>query len=164
MPPTGVRTPLRNPPDRSKLGPMLPRTLPRLLVTLAIVPAAVAGCGDSQEDKATAQVCDARDDIAKQVKSLEGLTISTATTSQVADALGAIRDDLSKISDARADLSDERRKEVEQANDAFTSTLRDTAADVGRSISLEDAASTIEGAIQTLAASYRDTFGQIDCS
>jgi hypothetical protein len=142
---------------------MLHKTLPLLLVAILVSAGALAGCGESEEEKATAQVCTARDDIANQVKELEGLTITTATTSQVSDGLQAIRKDLTTISDARADLSDERRSEVEQANDAFVQTVRATAANVGKTTSIQDAATELEAALRQLATSYRGSFGQIDC-
>lgn len=72
------------------------------LVVVGLVPAGGhAGCGDSEEDKATKQVRSARNDISK-VKKLQALTITTAPTSQVRENLQAIRDDLSTISAARA--------------------------------------------------------------
>ena len=81
----------------------------RLAIALVLL-AAVAGCGgDSKADKAMASVCSARDDITKQVDTLAGMTITTATTSQAGSALTAIKDDLGKIADARKDLSDDRR-------------------------------------------------------
>lgn len=137
------------------------KLLPALLVVLVVF----AGCGQSEEEKATAQICTARDGIAKQVDELQGLTITTATTSQVSDGLKAIRNDLSTISDARGQLSDESRDEIEKANDAFVASVRETAADVGRAISLETASADVNAALQKLAASYRSTLGQIqiDC-
>jgi hypothetical protein len=137
------------------------KLLPALLVVLVVF----AGCGQSEEEKATAQICTARDGIAKQVDKLQGLTITTATTSQVGDGLKAIRNDLSTISDARGQLSGESRDEIEKANDAFVASVRETAADVGRAISLETASADVSAAVQKLAASYRSTLGQIqiDC-
>jgi ABC-type transporter Mla subunit MlaD len=82
----------------------------------------------------------------------------------VSDGLQAIRDDLSKISAARGDLSDERRKEVDSANDAFANTVRDTLADVGTTASLSDASARITDALAQLATSYKNSFGKIDCS
>src|SRR6185503_18682857 len=87
----------------------------RLAIALVLL-ATVAGCGgDSKSDKAMASVCSARDDITKQVDTLASMTITTATTSQAGAALSAIRDDLGKIADARKDLADDRRKEIDSA-------------------------------------------------
>ena len=55
-----------------------------MLLLIALAGAGVlAGCGQSEEEKAADQVCSARDDIAKQVDQLQGLTLTTATTDQV---------------------------------------------------------------------------------
>jgi hypothetical protein len=137
------------------------RLLPLLLILLAF---AAAGCGESKADKAMADVCSARDDITKQVDDLKNLTITTATTSQVTDALQAIQNDLKKIGDAREDLSEANREQVDKANQAFTSSLRKTLADVGTTTSLQDAATQLKAAFQDLADSYRNTFGQLSCS
>jgi hypothetical protein len=125
---------------------------------------AAAGCGESKADKAMAQVCSARDDITKQVDSLKNMTITSATTSQVSDSLQAIQNDLNKIGDARQDLSDANREQVDKANQAFASSVRKTFADIGTQTSLQDAATQLKAAFQDLADSYRNTFGQLSCS
>jgi hypothetical protein len=132
-------------------------------IAVALV-AVVAGCGESKSDKAVADVCAARDDITKQVDQLQGLTISTATTSQITDSLQAIRDDLSKVADARADLSDDRRQQIDAANTKFQSSVRATLLDVGKTVSVEDASTQLKNAFDRLAASYKETFGAVDCS
>ena len=135
------------------------------LVLAALVPAGVlVGCGESEEEKATSQVCAARDDISKQVKELQGLTLTTATTNQVRDNLQAIKDGLSTMSSAQTDLSEERRTELEKANQAFGDAVRDTAADVGRTLSIEDASTQLQSAFEGLAATYGSTLGKFDCS
>lgn len=136
----------------------------KLAIALVLL-AAVGGCGgDSKEDKALASVCAARDDITKQVDALADMTITTATTNQVGTALQAIKSDLTKIGDARKDLADDRREEVDKANQAFASSVRKTVADVGTSVSLQGAATQLKDAFQQLKESYRSTFGGIDCS
>ena len=136
----------------------------RLAIALVLL-AAVAGCGgDSKSDKAMASVCSARDDITKQVDTLAGMTITTATTSQAGSALTAIKDDLGKIADARKDLSDDRRSEIDKANEAFASSVRKTLADVGTSTSLQGASTQLKDAFQQLKTSYQNSFGAIDCS
>jgi hypothetical protein len=131
-------------------------------IAIALV-AVVAGCGESKSDKAMADVCATRDDISKQVDQLKGMTLSTATSNQIKDSLQAIRDDLSKISDARGDLSDDRRQQIDAANTKFTSSVRATLLDLGKTVSVEDASTQLKNAFQRLAATYKDTFGAIDC-
>jgi ABC-type sulfate transport system substrate-binding protein len=133
-----------------------------ILLVLAV--AGVAACGQSKSDKAHGQVCDARDDIQKQVKELQGLTITTATADQIRENLQAIQSDLTTISKASGNLSDERRKEVQAANDAFTAKIAQIGQQLASSLSLEGAATQAKAALDQLAASYRSTFGQVDCS
>ncbi len=132
-----------------------------LAVLLAL---AVSACGgDSAEEKAQASVCDARDGISKQVESLRGLTLTTATTNEIRDSLTAIRGDLSKIKGAQADLSDQRRDQVQDANQAFETEVRSIVSSLGTSTSLSDAQSKLDDALDQLATTYRDTYAKIDC-
>ena len=131
-------------------------------IAVALV-AVVAGCGESKSDKALADVCGARDDITKQVDQLKGMTISTATSSQITDSLQAIRNDLTKIKDARGDLADDKRQQIDAANTKFESSVRATLLDVGKTVSLDQAATQLKNAFNRLAATYKDTFGAIDC-
>jgi phosphoglycerate-specific signal transduction histidine kinase len=135
-----------------------------LVLMLALPAALLAACGESEEDEARDQVCDARDDIGEQVDELTDLTLTTATTSQVQDNLQAIQDDLSTIADATGELSDDLRSQVQAANDEFTTAVTDTADSLGRTLSIEDAAAELEEAFEQLAASYRSSFGDLDCS
>jgi Tfp pilus assembly protein PilP len=136
-----------------------------LLIALLVVPCLLlSGCGGSEEDDAMAAVCSARDGIAKQVDELKSLTLATATTSQLTESMQAIRDGLSTIRDNREKLSDDRREEVQAANDAFADQVRSLAGTIGRTVSLEDAKAELETSLEQLATSYQDTFGRIDCS
>jgi len=134
------------------------------LLTAAIGLALLGGCGDSAQDQALADVCTARNDIAKQVDQLAGLTLTTATTSEVSKILGTIRDDLSTVKDARASLSDERRQDVDAANQAFATTVQETASTMVKTTSIDDAKAQLEAAFDELAASYRGSYGTIDCA
>jgi hypothetical protein len=135
-----------------------------LLLTLIVPTSLLVACGESDEEKAQTRVCDARDDIGKQVKELSGLTLTTATTSQVKHNLDAIKGDLSTIADATGDLSDKRGKDVQAANDQFAASVKKTAESLGKTTSIEAAASQLRQAFDRLATSYKSSFGQLDCS
>ena len=125
---------------------------------------ALAGCGGaSKEDKAKDQVCSARDDIAKQVDTLKGMTVSTATTDQIKKSLGAIRSDLSDITDAQGDLNEDRQAQVKSANEAFASEVKTVLGEVGRSRSLASAKQQLTSALQRLATTYQATLSKVDC-
>ena len=124
----------------------------------------LAGCGgDSKADQAKTDVCNARADISKQVDTLKGLTISTATLNQVQDSLKAIGDDLTKIKNARGNLSDDRRKQVDDANKNFESQVKTTFSDLGKSTSVTDAKTQLQQAFQSLSSTYQQTYAKIDC-
>ena len=143
---------------------MAMRTHIASLLLVLIAALALGACGESKEDKAKSTVCDARADIGKQVDKLKGLTITTASASAAQESLKAINSDLSKITDAQGDLSDDRRQQVETANKAFTSQLQSIAASLGSSTSLSDAKSQLSSALQQLATAYKQSFARVDCS
>jgi hypothetical protein len=141
----------------------------RSALLLAILLAAVAsgGCGQSdgqsKAEKASAQACTARAGIAKEVDHLQGLTVATFTADGVRQSLQTIKADLSTIRGAGGALVDEKRDDVASANEAFTAAVRETAATVGRSVSLETGATQLKQAFDDLATIYRDTLGKLNC-
>ena len=86
------------------------------IVLLLLVPLSAAGCGESDEEKAQNQVCDARDDIQTQIDDLSNITLSATTLNEVEENLSGIQDDLQDIADAQGDLNEERKQQVESAN------------------------------------------------
>jgi DNA repair exonuclease SbcCD ATPase subunit len=136
----------------------------RSVVIGLVLATGLGACGESDEEKAQNQVCDARADIQKQVDELSGLSLETATLDAVQKNLTAIRDDLKEIGDAQGDLSDERKQQVESANKEFTSQLQSIASDIGRSLSVADARTQLESALDQLASAYKQSFAKVDCS
>jgi hypothetical protein len=134
-----------------------------IALLLLVTGLAVTACGESEQDKASTKVCDARADIKKQVDELSGLTITTATVDGVTANLKAIRSDLGKIADAQGSLNDDRKKQVQSANQAFKAQMTSLAASVGKSLSLADAESQVRTALAQLSDSYKKTLGQINC-
>jgi uncharacterized protein YhaN len=137
--------------------------LTAFLAVALIVALAAGGCGESKEEKATDQVCSARADIGKQVDTLKALTVSTATIDQIRTSLQAIRADLSKITDARGDLSGQRKQQVQAANQAFSSEVKSIVSELGSSLSLSSAKQQLTAALQQLGSSYQQTLARIDC-
>jgi hypothetical protein len=133
------------------------------VVLLLLAAVSVAGCGESDEEKAQNQVCDARDDIQTQIDDLSSLTLSTATVDAVEEDLRAIQNDLMEIADAQGDLNEERRQQVQSANEEFKSQLDSIASGLTSNLSLSGAQQKLKDAAQQLASSYQDTFATIDC-
>ena len=100
---------------------------------------ALGACGESDEEKAQNTVCDARDDIGKQVDDLKSLTPATVTADAVTQNLEAIDNDLNDMDAAKSDLSSDRRSDVEAANKAFESSVEGIVSDLGSSLSASDA-------------------------
>jgi DNA repair exonuclease SbcCD ATPase subunit len=136
----------------------------RSLVMVLVLAIGLGACGESEEEKAQNEVCDAQADIQKQVDQLSSLSLETATLDGVQKNLTAIRDDLQKIGDAQGDLSDERKQQVESATNEFTSELQSIASDIGRSLSVADARTRLESAFDRLASAYEQSFARVDCS
>jgi hypothetical protein len=132
-----------------------------LVVTLLAL--ALGACGESDEEKAMNTVCDARDDMAKQVDELKSLTAATVTKDGVTQNLDAIKNDLNEISDAQSDLSDDWRSEVETATNEFTGSVQAVASDLGSSLSASDAKAEVVTSVQQLEASYKKSFAPLDC-
>ena len=122
-----------------------------MLPPLAIAAALVAGCGQSAADKAANDVCNARTDIQKQVSSLK----TAGSVDEVKTSLGAIKDDFTKIANAQPKLSDERKKDVQAANEAFKAQLHDVATQVASSRSTDGAKDQLRNAVTQLGESYQ---------
>jgi rRNA maturation endonuclease Nob1 len=135
-----------------------------MIVLLTAAALAVAACGESKEDKAKSQVCDARANIQKQVDTLSGMTLSTATVDGVTNSLKSIQSSLGEIKDAQGDLNGERKQQVQQANQQFANSVKSIAQTVGRSLSLSEAGTQLKDATAQLASSYKQTLGKVDCS
>jgi uncharacterized protein YhaN len=134
-----------------------------LLLSALSLGLAFAACGESDEEKAKADVCDARDDIQANVKELQSLTLGTATSDKVRSSLNAIKDDLAKIADAQDQLSEGQQQQVQKANEAFKSKVKAVGEDLGKSVSIEEAATQLKSDFEELATTYRQSFGPIDC-
>jgi hypothetical protein len=132
---------------------------------LAVVMLALAlgGCGESDEEKAQNTVCDARADIGEQVDELKAVTPATVTGDDVKQNLDAIKTDLKNIEAAQGDLSSDRRSEAEAATKAFTSSVQETASQLGSSLSAQDAKAQVVTALNQLAASYQKAFAPLNC-
>jgi chromosome segregation ATPase len=142
-------------------------TRTRVIAVLAALigsAALLGGCGESEEEQAQNEVCDARADIERRVNELSDLTITTASIEQVTSNLEAIRDDLEKIAAEQGDLEPERRQEVEEAGQRFRSQLETTARDfVSGETSGEEAGARAGAALDDLANTFREAYGPVDC-
>src|SRR4030081_2664510 len=103
-----------------KLPPLaIARTFSTLALAAILGGLALAGCGESAEAKAKKQVCTARNDIAKQITTLQGLTLSSSTAATARASFEAIGKDVAQIKGAQGKLEPSRRQQVEAATHTF---------------------------------------------
>jgi hypothetical protein len=136
-----------------------------LLSVLAVF--ALGACGksgsSSKQDQAKTTVCDAKSDIAKQVDTLKGITISTGTLDQIQTSLKAIDDDLKKIAGARDDLSGDSKQQLKDANQQFLTQIQSIASSLVKSTSLSQAQTQAKAALTQLSDAYQNTFAKFSC-
>lgn len=141
------------------------RRIAPIAATLLVLGGLVAaGCGESAEEKAQSEVCDARADIQTQVQKLGQLTLTTASINAIQQSLGAIGDDLQTIKDAQGDLSGSRKQEVQAAVTTFGSAVSAIAGDAVSGLASGQAEAKLESALQQLGTSFRTAFAPVDCS
>jgi glutamyl-tRNA reductase len=142
----------------------VPRSRRRAALALILSAAlGLAACGESDEEKAQNQVCDARANISKQVDEIKSLTPATATVDGVRQNVSSIQDSLKDIASAQKTLSDDRRQQVKAATDQFTQQLSSIVQQALRSLSLSDARTQLQSAVSQLASAYSNSLGKIDC-
>ena len=149
------------------------RLLSRSLVTVSVAVAALAlaGCGESSEEKANKQVCSARSNISEQITKLQALTISTNTLTEAKDGFEAITKDLTKIKEAQPDLSPARKEQISSATQTFEAQLGSLAGGLATSLTsgnltsaLANAEPKLKAALTQLASDYKQALAPISCS
>lgn len=131
---------------------------------------ALAACGESEAEKAKAEICSAREAISKQISKLESLTFSSSAINEAKASFETIGKELTKIKDAQPKLEASRREQVQSGVKTFESQLGTIASGVASSLtsgSLESALKTAEpklhAAVNTLAADFRTALGPVSC-
>ncbi len=125
---------------------------------------ALAGCGESQQEKAQKTVCAAKADISTTVQHLSTITPSSTATTEVKDDLTTIGDDLTKIKDAQPDLAPARKQEVEHATKEFTALVGANVASIVGSLSQGEVSAQLKTSFERLLAAYQKALGPINCS
>ncbi|MGA9874494.1 MAG: hypothetical protein WBQ21_01660 [Solirubrobacteraceae bacterium] len=144
----------------------MPRATHKLLALAVMLACALvfASCGESAQEKAKAQVCSARSDIAKQVKTLGELTISLSILSEAKTGVEAIGKDLAKIKDAQPDLQPARREQIQAATHTFETQVKKILSELTSKPSLSRAETDIKSTLAQLLASYEKALAPVNCS
>ncbi|MCW3028720.1 MAG: hypothetical protein JWN81_1931 [Solirubrobacterales bacterium] len=133
------------------------------VLVLAVALLALAGCGESSQAKAYKQVCAARSDISKQIRTLTGLTLSSSSASNAKGSFEAIGRDVTTIKAAQAKLDSSHRKTVEAATHDFVTQVGAIAAGLTAHLSRGNAATQFTAALSQLAGAYNQTLASIGC-
>ena len=105
------------------------------------------GCGESDAEQAQNQVCDDLADLNKQVNELAYVHRGDCDDQRMCSSrLDAIKNDLSDIKDAQGDLNEDRKQQVESANQEFSSQVQAVASDLGTSLSTSGAEAKLQSA------------------
>jgi hypothetical protein len=138
-----------------------------LLVTAALLAAvalAAAGCGESDEEKAQNEVCDARSEIQDSVTSLESLTVETATADQVRSDVETIQSGISTISDNADEVSEARRADIQSAVQTFRAEFNAILSGLSSNLTVPNAQAQLNSATAELRTAFDESLAQIDCS
>lgn len=121
--------------------------------------ALLGACGD--DESASDEVCDARDDLDENVTELRDLDLGATSINDVQDILGDINDDLTDMRDADEDRLSPQIDDLESSVDDLGSAV----ADLGSSSSLDAAADTLRDALGNVgdAAEELRTAAASDC-
>ncbi len=142
------------------------RARARAWLLLALVPAAIGlyGCGESKEQKAEKSVCAARSDIKEKVTSLQSLTPTTASISQIKTDVNGIVEDLKKIRTAIPDLSAPRKEEVSKATETFAKEASEAVGSLKTSGSISSVETALRSALTGMKKAYETSLEPIKCS
>jgi len=144
---------------------------PSAVAVLALAPLLLAGCGESTQAKAKAQVCSARTEIAAQVAKLEGLPISASLLTEAKASVEAIDGSVTKIKDAEPKLEPAVKQQVEAGTKSFQAEM--TTIDGGLALAakvpggiqaaLQSVGPEIKAALAQLSTSYKQAYGSLKC-
>jgi Tfp pilus assembly protein PilP len=128
---------------------------------------ALVACGESAEEKAKAEVCDARNEINSQIAKLQSLTLSTNTANEAKASFEAIGNSLRKIKNAASKLAPSRREQVEAGLKKLEGEASKIASEVSSNLTvanLEAALTKFKSALGTFGASFKQALAPVGCS
>jgi hypothetical protein len=143
-----------------------------LMAVIPLVAIGLAGCGESSEEKATAQVCSSTKEIRAQLSKLSGLSISSKAPEEIKDAAAVMKQEAGKIKESAPNLPAASKAEVETAQKALQSELLATAATLASGVissgnaeaALKQSEPALKAAVAGLAASYKQAYEALKCT
>ena len=145
---------------------------PAVVVAILLVPIGLAACGESSEEKATAQVCSSTKEIQAQLSKLSSLSLSSKAPEEIKDAASVMQKEAAKIKESTQNLPASSKAPVESAQTALQAelaalakTLVSTAKSSGNiETVLKESEPAVKTAVAGLAASYKRAYESLKCS
>ncbi len=145
---------------------------PAVVAAILLVPIGLAGCGESSEEKATAQVCSSTKEIQAQISKLASLSISSQAPEEIKTAAEVMQKEATKINESVANLPASSKSQVETAQKALQTelaALAKTVASTAKSSGnveavLKESVPAVTAGVAALAASYKQAFNSLKCS
>ncbi len=145
---------------------------PAVVAAILLVPMVLAACGESSEEKATAQVCSSTKEIQAQLSKLSSLSISSKAPEEIKEAAAVMEKEAAKIKESTPNLPAASKAPVETAQTALKTDLAALAkvlvSTAKSSGSIEAVLKQSEPAAKTavagLAASYKQAYESLKCS
>jgi Tfp pilus assembly protein PilP len=128
---------------------------------------ALVACGESAEEKAKAEVCDARNEINTQIAKLQSLTLSTNTPNEAKASFEAIGSSLAKIKNAASKLAPSRREQVDDGLKKLEGEAGKIASEVSSNLTvanLEAALTKLKSALSAFGANLNQALAPVGCS
>jgi len=145
---------------------------PAVVAAILLIPIGLAACGESSEEKATAQVCSSTKEIQAQLSKLSSLSLSSKAPEEIKDAASVMQKEAAKIKESTQNLPASSKAPVESAQNALQAelaalakTLVSTAKSSGNiEAVLKESEPAVKTAVAGLAASYKRAFESLKCS
>ena len=96
---------------------------PAVVAAILLVPIGLAACGESSEEKATAQVCSSTKEIQAQLSKLSSLSISSKAPEEIKTAAEVMQKEAAKINESTQNLPASSKAPVETAQTALQAEL-----------------------------------------
>ena len=109
-------------------------------------------------------MCNARNDIAKQITTLQKLTLNPGAAGAAKASFEAIGKDVTQIKNVQNSLDTGRRKQVETATRNFVTQVTAIAAGLSSNTSISNAEAQFKSALSQLATAYSQSLGAVSCA
>jgi Tfp pilus assembly protein PilP len=128
---------------------------------------ALVACGESAEEKAKAEVCDARNEINSQIAKLQSLTLSTNTANEAKASFEAIGSSLTKIKNGASKLAPSRREQVDDGLKKLEGEASKIVSEVSSNLTvanLEAGLTKFKSALSAFGANFNQALAPVGCS